>query len=117
MGATMAGFINLTIYETAIQTYEANNGIVRGTDASIKSASTFGDYYMLSPYVTSWNNALFIEGFGTAFLVFCVLALTHKKNKIMNSTKAIVPFLIGAVYAVLFVMLRPLTGAAINPGM
>lgn len=112
-GAFLAGFINLTIFETAISKYEMEQGLVRGTERSIESASTFGDYYMLSPYISSWHSAVFIEGFGTAFLVFCIFAITNTKNK--NISPATVPFLVGAAIATMIVTLGPLTGAGINP--
>ncbi len=99
LGAAIAGFINLTIFETSIKKYEAKNMIVRGTNDSIQSASTFGDYYELSPYVSSWNQAVFIEAFGTAFLVFCIFAVTHPKNKTVASTA--VPFVVGSAIAVM----------------
>mmetsp|Transcript_733 Transcript_733/g.857 ORF Transcript_733/g.857 Transcript_733/m.857 type:complete len:292 (+) Transcript_733:207-1082(+) len=113
VGAAIAGFINLTIFETSIMKYELTNDIVRGAESSLKSASTFGDYYMLSPYVPSWNYALFIEAFGTAFLVFVIFAVTHPKNDAIASTT--VPFVIGAALAVLIGTLGPLTGASLNP--
>ncbi len=68
---------------------------------------------MLSPYVSSWNNAVFIEAFGTAFLVFCIFAITHPKNNALSPT--IVPFLVGTAIAVMIATLGPLTGAGINP--
>ena len=88
--------------------------IVRGTQDSIKSATTFGDYYILSPYVSSWNQAVFIEAFGTAFLVFCIFAVTHSKNKVVPTSA--VPFLVGSAIAVMVATLGPLTGSGINPG-
>lgn len=114
-GATIAGFINLTIFETSIQSYEAANNILRGENNSIDSASTFGDYYMLSSpqYVPSWSNAVFIEGFGTAFLVFVIFAVTHPKNGSISSSA--VPFVIGSAIAVMVATLGPLTGSGINP--
>ena len=113
-GAFIAGFINLTIFETAISKYEVVQGLVRGTERSIDSASTFGCYYMLSPYISTWHDAVFVEGFGTAFLVFCIFAITNPKNKTVSPSA--VPFLVGAAIAVMIVTLGPLTGAGINPG-
>ena len=115
IGGTIAGFINLTIFETSITKYEAKYSIIRGTTESLSSASCFGDYYMLSPYVSSWSNAVFIEAFGTAFLVFCIFAITHKKNDAVPSSA--VPLMVGSAIAVMIATLGPLTGAGINPGM
>lgn len=112
-GGIIAGFINLTIFQTSIVKYESANNILRGTESGIKSASAFGDYYMLSEYVPTWNSAVFIEAFGTAFLVFCIFAITHPKNKTISDTA--VPFAVGAAIAVMIATLGPLTGSAINP--
>lgn len=113
-GAAIGAFINLTIFETVIKDYELAHSIVRGTPDSIKSANTFGDYYMLSPYAPTRNMAIFIEAFGTAFLVFCIFAVTHPRNRKISPTA--VPFVIGSAIAVMVSTLGPLTGSGINPG-
>jgi glycerol uptake facilitator protein len=45
LGATIAGALNLAIFYSAIEGFEAENGLKRGSGDSIRSASTFGDYW------------------------------------------------------------------------
>ncbi len=101
--------------------------ITRGeSQSSIQSINgAFANYYTLSPYVSSWNQAVFVEAFGTAFLVFCIFAVTHRKNYNKVGSNAaitgmsmmnVVPIVVGSAIAVMVVILGPLTGAGINPG-
>jgi glycerol uptake facilitator protein len=98
--------------------------IVRGTDSSLASCDkTFGNYYMLSSNVSSWSNAVFVEAFGTAFLVLVYFAVTNEKNFLNKNHRngggsgggLLVPFVIGLAYAILIVMLGSFTGPGLNP--
>lgn len=111
-GGILAGLINLSIYGTAIASFEAANNLVRGTDGGIASAVAFGDYYMLSPSVGSFMQAIFIEAFGTAFLVFIIFSVTNPKNDVPSSA---VPLIVGTAIAAMIATLGATTGAGINP--
>jgi glycerol uptake facilitator-like aquaporin len=52
-------------------------------------------------------HALFVEGLGTAILVFALFVWTHRRNPVPG---AAVPVLVGMVYALLQAGLGPLTG-------
>jgi glycerol uptake facilitator-like aquaporin len=57
--------------------------------------------------VRNFAHALFIEGFGTSVLVFCMFCLTHRRNPVPGSA---VPALVGVAYGLLVATLGPLTG-------
>jgi len=120
-GAAIGAFINLTIFESSILHFEAKHNIVRGTDSSLASCNkTFGNYYMLSSNNSSWSNAVFVEAFGTAFLVLVYFAVTNEKNFLNKNKRNVggglfVPFVIGLAYSILIVMLGSFTGPGINP--
>jgi len=113
VGAFTAGLINLAIFHTAILNFEQTGGILRGTESGVSSATAFGDYYMLSNNVGSWYQALFIEGFGTAFLVFIIFSVTHPSNDAVPSSA--VPLIVGTSIAAMVATLGSLTGSGINP--
>jgi glycerol uptake facilitator-like aquaporin len=52
-------------------------------------------------------HAMFVEGLGTAVLVFSLFIWTHRRNPVPG---AAVPALVGMVYALLQAGLGPLTG-------
>lgn len=112
LGGFLAGLINLCIFGTAIAKYETTNNIVRGTAGGISSAVAFGDYWMLSDYVTSLLQAVFIEAFGTGFLVFVIFAVTNDKNNVPSSA---VPLIVGTAIGAMIATLGATTGAGINP--
>jgi len=113
VGAFIAGLINITIFHTAILNFEQTQNLARGTELGISSATAFGDYYMLSDNVNSWLHALFIEAFGTAFLVFMIFSVTHPSNDTFPASA--VPLIVGTSIAAMVATLGTLTGSGINP--
>jgi len=65
----------------------------------------------LSPNVSGWGHAFFIEAFGTAFLTFCIFAVTNPKNNVPSG--AIAP-IVGIAIGSMIVMLGNLTGYVLN---
>ncbi len=45
VGAFVAGALNLLLFDSTIRAFEEERGIVRGTDASERTAMVFGCYY------------------------------------------------------------------------
>uniref|UniRef100_A0A6V2AE32 Aquaporin n=1 Tax=Ditylum brightwellii TaxID=49249 RepID=A0A6V2AE32_9STRA len=113
LGGIIAGCLNYAIYASAIENYEAGLGdtFIRGSAESIQSAAAFGDFYSLSPNVSGWGHAFFIEAFGTAFLTFCIFAVTNPKNNVPSG--AIAP-IVGIAIGSMIVMLGNLTGYVLN---
>ena len=76
LGATMSGLINLLMYNNAIEYFEKNTGIVRGSPESVRTAMVFGEYFP-NPGFYPGNDtlygvlgALLVEAFGTGVLMF-----------------------------------------------
>jgi len=62
--------------------------------------------------------AMFLEGLGTAILVFVIFAFSDKNNKGISKSQgiqALAPFFIGFTVSVLISLLAPLTQAGFNP--
>eukprot|EP00545_Synedropsis_sp_CCMP1620_P003622 CAMPEP_0119009208 /NCGR_PEP_ID=MMETSP1176-20130426/4212_1 /TAXON_ID=265551 /ORGANISM="Synedropsis recta cf, Strain CCMP1620" /LENGTH=271 /DNA_ID=CAMNT_0006961677 /DNA_START=96 /DNA_END=911 /DNA_ORIENTATION=+ len=112
LGGMIAGTLNLAIFYTDIRDFETKQGLTRGDGDAIRSASTFGDYWSLSSGVAGPLHAVFIEAFGTAFLTFCIFAVTNPKNNVPAS--AVAP-LVGTAIGMMVALLGSLTGAGINP--
>lgn len=114
-GAFMAGLFLFLILEDAILVFEANNEIVRGTDASIKSAMMFGEYFpnpgFLDFIPVSSTLAFLMEGVGTFLLVFVILKVTEKAEQIDNIT----PLVIGLTVTIIICLVAPFTQAGLNP--
>jgi len=123
LGGIIGGACNLMVYGRLFDSYEKTNGIVRGTIASLKTASAFGEYFpnpgfadKIPPHVVTPLFALFIEAWGTFILMFMILAITDPRQKIIHpSHKGAIPFLIGFTVAVLITLYAPLTQAGWNP--
>lgn len=114
-GAALAGLILYLLFDDAIHVYEASNGIVRGTDESIKSAMMFGEYFP-NPGFEKYMNvsallACFMEGIGTFILVFVILRLAEKPKQINNTT----PIVIGFTVSIIICIVAPFTQAGLNP--
>ena len=122
-GAILAALTTLAIFGPFIARFEADNGIVRGADASQLSAMVFGEYFpnpaiygtgadaaaLISPL-----GAAAVEGFGTAVLAFVIFALTDRRNAGLTA-KPLTPLLIGFTVAALISLFAPLTQAGWNP--
>jgi glycerol uptake facilitator-like aquaporin len=69
--------------------------------------------WWLSCSVGIWI-AFCAEAFGTAFLAFCIFALTHPKNIASKNNVYVAP-LIGATVGDLIALFAPFTQAGFNP--
>jgi glycerol uptake facilitator protein len=115
LGAFFAGLLLFFIFKNAIQRFEEVHNIVRGSDASIKSAMMFGEYFP-NPSFDNFMGvsvalACFMEGLGTFLLVFVILRVTEKPNQINNTT----PLVIGLTVTVIICIVAPFTQAGLNP--
>eukprot|EP00587_Corethron_hystrix_P008088 CAMPEP_0113320656 /NCGR_PEP_ID=MMETSP0010_2-20120614/14400_1 /TAXON_ID=216773 ORGANISM="Corethron hystrix, Strain 308" /NCGR_SAMPLE_ID=MMETSP0010_2 /ASSEMBLY_ACC=CAM_ASM_000155 /LENGTH=330 /DNA_ID=CAMNT_0000178527 /DNA_START=72 /DNA_END=1061 /DNA_ORIENTATION=- /assembly_acc=CAM_ASM_000155 len=110
-GAAAAAACNLALYEEKIAIFEAGQGIIRGSTASVASAKAFGEYWSVS----SWKSAFFAEALGTAVLAFVVFSVTNSKNKTTSEHPMMIPPVIGATVGALISVIAPLTQAGFNP--
>lgn len=119
LGSILAGLFNLLIFGQAIQLFEEENGIVRGQPGSERSAMVFGEYFpnpAAYPNSTMYSvtDAMWIEAFGTAILMFMILSMTSTvHSKPFREVGA--PFFIGFTVASLISLFAPLTQAGWNP--
>lgn len=127
LGAFCAGGVLFGLYRHAIYEFESEHGIVRGQNGSEISAMLFGEYFP-NPSIYSHSvtenllvvspvEAVLIEGWATAILVFVIFSLTDIQNTSVGSGthKVAFPILIGATVAVLISIYAPLTQAGLNP--
>jgi len=112
-GAFIAAGFNYAIYTKAIARFELKYDITRGAPGSALSASAFGDYWSLSPFMANAFQAVFIEAFGTAMLTFVIFSCTSPKNNGVPSTLA--AGLIAVTIGLMNTLLGPMTGPSINP--
>jgi glycerol uptake facilitator protein len=119
LGAFIAGTLVYGIFSGSIASYELLHNITRGTDASVKTAMMFGEYFpnpggpsdVLS---VSLPLAFMAEAIGTALLVITIFLLTEGCNVGRPSSET-VPILIGLTVTVIISVLAPLTQAGLNP--
>lgn len=119
-GAVMAGVVNLLIFQPLIIRFEAANSIVRGSAASVLSASAFGEYFpnpgmfpgesFISPLA-----ACLIEAWGTSVLAFVIFAFSDERNRVFGPHRELAPLVIGFTVSVLISLYAPLTQAGWNP--
>lgn len=114
-GAALAALVLYLVFNDAIHIYETSNAIVRGSDASIKSAMMFGEYFP-NPSIENFMGvsaalACFMEGLGTFLLVFVILRVTEKPEQINNAT----PLVIGLTVTLIICIVAPFTQAGLNP--
>eukprot|EP00002_Diphylleia_rotans_P004319 TRINITY_DN1313_c0_g1_i1.p1 TRINITY_DN1313_c0_g1~~TRINITY_DN1313_c0_g1_i1.p1 ORF type:complete len:298 (+),score=49.86 TRINITY_DN1313_c0_g1_i1:63-956(+) len=123
LGGFLGGVSNYVIYGNFINHYENKNQIERGSDDSVRTAMIFGEYYPNPSFddgtedfdkLVSSFGALCIEGWGTGLLVFMILALTDRRNRVLPKSDY-VPFLVGMTVAALIAIYAPLTQAGWNP--
>jgi len=139
VGASLAGCVNLLVFNTALASFETHHNIIRGAPASVLTAACFGEYFPnpafqysptqngasgASPTPNSalaWGadfispfGACMVEAWGTMILAFVIFALTDARNTTLVR-KEQVPFLIGFTVAVLISLYAPLTQAGWNP--
>ncbi len=125
-GAFLAAACLYAIFSGSIARFEQEKGIERGAPESVVTAAMYGEYYP-NPTIRLHQDApkagaatvglpaaVFAEVLGTAFLAFCVFALTDRNNK-GGPGKQLSPFFIGATVALLVAVLGPVTQACLNP--
>jgi glycerol uptake facilitator protein len=116
-GAMLGAVVNLMIYGPQFRHYEAVHDIVRGSAESLVTASSFGESFpnpgfasVISEDVVTPIKAMCIEAWGTAVLMFVILALTDPNQKLIRNKEAL-PIYIGFTVAVLISLYAPLTQA------
>ncbi|NOU18582.1 MAG: aquaporin [Bacteroidales bacterium] len=117
IGAIIAALFVFLLFNESIANFETLNNITRGSDASIKTAMMFGEYFpnpgVPNNHLTA-TAAMFAEGFGTFLLVIVIFFLTEGCN-IGKPSNNIVPIFIGATITVLICLIAPMTQAGFNP--
>lgn len=123
VGAVLAGATVAALFWPFLLRFEAVKGLVRGEPGSELSAMVFGEYFpnpamfgtdVAAHSLVSPTQAVLLEGFGTAILVFVIFALTDKENASAPPAR-LVPFFIGFTVAVLISLFAPITQAGWNP--
>lgn len=127
LGGVFAGAVLYFFAYEQIAIYEERNGIERGRNGSVITASMFGEYFP-NPSLFDHGNqdsfravslfkAFAVEAWATSILAFIIFSLTDEVNLVINSkdSKIIVPLLIGAAIALLLSLYGPYTQAGMNP--
>lgn len=110
LGAFAAAALVYGLYSDLFNDYETSHNIIRGTAASLDTASIFSTF----PHPSlSFGGAFAVEFTITAVLMFAILAIGDDKNGAPRG--AMGPLLIGLLIAVIGGSLGPLTGFAMNP--
>jgi len=115
-GAFLAGLALYCLFSPSIAAYEVSHGIIRGSVASMKTASMFGEYYASTESfaVVPLSLAIFTEAFGTFLLVIMIFALTEGCN-VGRPDDALAPVFIGLTVTSIICLTAPLTQAGLNP--
>ena len=125
-GAFLAACCLYVIFSGSIARFEEEKGITRGEAESVVTAAMYGEYYpnptlrlhqeaaKAEVVTVGLGAAVFAEVLGTAFLAFCVFALTDRNNK-GGPGELLSPFFIGVAVALLVAVLGPVTQACLNP--
>ncbi len=116
LGAVLAAVVLYMLFAPSIAEYESARGIVRGTAASVETASLFGEFYPNPGFdaTVSFPLAVFVEALGTFILVLMIFALTEGCN-VGRPDDALAPLCIGLTVTANIVLLAPLTQAGLNP--
>lgn len=116
VGGALAGLAIYALFAPSIAAFESANQIVRGTEASVRTALMFGEYYPNpgSSAVVSMPLAIAAEAFGTFLLVLIIFALTEGCN-VGRPDEALAPVFIGLAVTSIICLLAPLTQAGLNP--
>ena len=115
-GALAAGGTILVLFGPSISAFELAHGIVRGSEASVKTSMLFGEFYPNPGMgaVVPMPLAIGVEAFGTFLLVLLIFALTEGCN-VGRPDDALAPAFIGLTVASIIALLAPLTQAGLNP--
>ena len=116
-GAILAGLMLFILFSPSIEQYELANGIVRGAEWSVRTASMFGEFYP-NPgdtlAVVSLPLAILAEGFGTFLLALFIFGLTEDCN-VGRPSSDLQPLFIGLTVSSIIFFIAPLTQAGLNP--
>ena len=123
LGGFVAAAVMFAFYHDAVNAFEDEMGLDRGSNGSERSAMIFGEYFPnpavfgKADGIISVPEALLIEAWGTAILVFVIFTLTDRHNTTVGSgnNKVVVPILIGLTLAFLITMYGSLTQGGYNP--
>jgi len=122
IGAFIAAATVFIVFGGAIETFEKNNGIVRGQPGSEASAMMFGEYFPnpcgkplteKTRAVVPHGSACFAEFLGTALLSLAIFGFIAKENE--SGPGFLTPFAIGITLTVLICLFAPCTQAGFNP--
>jgi glycerol uptake facilitator protein len=116
IGAALAGLAIYAMFAPSIEMFENAHQIVRGTEASVRTAMMFGEYYPApgGSATVSFSLAIFAEGFGTFLLTLMIFALTEGCN-VGRPDNALAPVFIGLTVTAIICLIAPLTQAGLNP--
>ena len=127
LGGFCAGGVAYALYQHAIEQFEDQHDIVRGTNNSVITAMLFGEYFpnpSLYDHTKAENlevistlEALLVEAWTTGILAFIIFCFTDKNNTAVGSgnDKVAVPVLIGITVAILISLYGSLTQVGMNP--
>ncbi|MCP4521753.1 MAG: aquaporin family protein [Cytophagales bacterium] len=114
LGGFIASAVLYLTFQDAINTFELNHNIIRGTETSVKTAMMFGEFYpnpgFADKFSISTLSAFSLEALGTFILVFVIFSLD---GKMKNGD--LMPILIGATIVLLICLIAPFTQAGFNP--
>ena len=116
VGAILAGFAIYLLFNSSIVAFEAANGIVRGSPASVTTAKMFGEFFPNpgSGAVVSMPMAMTVEAFATFLLVLFIFAMTESCN-VGRPNDNSAPVFIGLTVTSLICLTAPLTQTGMNP--
>jgi glycerol uptake facilitator protein len=118
LGAFMAAVILYLLFSQSIAAFEGDQGIIRGSPESVRTAMIFGEFYPNpgsgTPADVSALNAMLAEGIGTFALVFMIFSLTEGCN-LGRPDASLAPLFIGLTVTVIISVIAPLTQAGLNP--
>ncbi|MEA3401659.1 MAG: MIP/aquaporin family protein [Armatimonadota bacterium] len=126
IGGLLASLALLGMFNGTCRHFEATHSppIVRGEPGSQLSAMWFGEYFP-NPAVYGTDAeamaqvtptvAFAGEAVGTAFLVFFILALTDRTNRLAPDAVRLHPLFIGFTVTAVIAIVAPLTQAGLNP--
>ncbi len=124
-GAALAAFALHLIFSDTIAAYELKEGITRGAEKSVITASMYGEYFpnptvvLHGPARDAYSNlgapaAFLAEMLGTALLALCVFALTDERSS-GSPRSNLAPLFIGLAVAAIIAVIGPMTQSCINP--
>lgn len=123
VGAILGAIVLYILFNPMTEAFELKHGIERGSDASVRSAMIYGEYFPnpavaheleWKPEVVTHSAAMLAEALGTAFLAFFVFALTDNTNRAAPRSH-MAPIFIGLTVTILISIIAPITQGGFNP--